>query len=325
MDFTELSSEVFFGLLPREQVVRRFDRLGQKKKALLQGIADRWAFDCFIEDKYFHITRSLNPKFIRSLQGYLLLSCGDALGTGAHFYSLKDFLDEHNSPERDKLASSYVNRKIEDDSQVIHIVKSIIGLYTRKQSVKQSFFAFWNNRSSTIKEKLFACYMPFRNNKVGFTEEKFSEITKKRLYESYRNPFTHAAQSNFPQVLPDMSNFCDPNLAKMVIRSEYHRADGKTFHFKVPLTLQEANKILGTDGAFYYRLIDNSLVSLPRPNKPEGLVSISISSRGGVPDKGKNGKLIYVHPGTLDVLRMALAEACAEMLGLPIDWNALYD
>ena len=328
INFKTIQSKQFFNLLSHEEISQKYNCLGPKKQQLFQGVYDRCTFTDLIEENYLNIIKIINPKFIRSLQGYLLLSCGDALGAGANFYSFDTFLNESDNPDRDNLIKNHLDSSHKTPNKLIQIIKDLWSKYTNRQSVKQSFFTFWRKRSSTIKEKLFYCYTPFSQNQdaSGLDDQKFlNEIIRKRLYESYRNPFTHNAQNNFPQLIPDLLGYPDPNLAKAVVYTEYHRKDGKKFKLKVPLTFQEAKRIIETEGTLHHRLLDKSLMQLTKPSDPWHMVRISIESRGGVPERNKEGKIGYVHPGTLDILRMAIAEASAEMLGLSIDWEALYN
>ena len=181
-------------------------------------------------------------------------------------------------------------------------------------------------RSSIIKEKLYYCYnTPFDpSEKQPYSDRDFDDLIKNRLYEVYRNPFTHKAENNFPQLPPDLGRIQDPNLARAVIFTEFHRNDKKIFEFRVPLSHEEAEKIHSMDGTFYYRLLDKSLIHLVKPDNISTIIHYSMSG-GAIPDRDRKGNLKYVHPGILEVFRMAIAEACCKILGFDIDWLSQYD
>ena len=113
MDLKRVCSVLFLNLLSQEDIFQKLHVLPPNKQSLFQGIFHRRAFDAYLEYNLEHNlpqVRELNIKFIRSLQGYLLLSCGDALGTGANFYSFQDFLKEKNNPEREQFLKQFVNK-----------------------------------------------------------------------------------------------------------------------------------------------------------------------------------------------------------------------
>jgi len=160
---------------------------------------------------------------------------------------------------------------------------------------------------------------------LSYSEQNYFNLIKKRLYEVYRNPFTHNTESNFPQLPPDPRSYHDPNLAKMVIWTELHRDDSKIFEFRVPLSSEEAEKIFSIKGEFYHRLLDDSLIPIGRHSDISTIIGYSVSSRGGIPDKDGKGELSFVHPGTLDVFRMAIAEGCCNMISINVNWLSQYD
>ncbi|MDL1971199.1 MAG: hypothetical protein LWW94_09610 [Candidatus Desulfofervidaceae bacterium] len=320
MDFKKVCSVLFLNLLSQEDISQKFDVLPPNKKLLFQGIFHRRTFDSYLECKLEHslpqILKELDMKFIRSLQGYLLLSCGDALGTGGSYYSFQDFLKERNNPEREQFLKQFAN-KINSEN-FLNIVEKLIKVYEQRQSVKQSFFNFWNRRSVIIKQKLLFCYKPFSSSGIHFSDKEFHQLIKKRLYETYRNPFTHKAQSNFPQPPSETAYSIDPSMGKAIKWLEFHRIDGKIFQFKVPLSIEEAEKILTMEGSYYFRLGNENFIPYPENlNSPNELVGISITFREGIPGEDERE---YIHPGILEVLRMAIAEGCAELIGLKINW-----
>lgn len=320
------TAKLFFNLTDAHQLKSGYEGLNSNKKEIFRNVIDRLFFDNYLETNFLEICRFLNPKFIRSLQGYLLLSCGDALGRGAKFYPIQNYIFGKNNPERDVLIEQFLLSGLNNKEQINLFLKAIIDSYEEKQSVKQSFFSFWEDRSQIIKEKLFACYnSSFNKQPLPYSEQNFFNLIKKRLYEIYRNPFTHKAESNFPQLPPDPRSYYDANLAKMVIWTEFHSDDNKIFEFRVPLSSEEAEKIYSLKGSFYHRLLDNSLIPLDKPGNISTIIGYSVSSRGGIPDKDGKGKLSYVHPGALDVFRMAIAEACCKMIAININWLSQYD
>jgi hypothetical protein len=317
--------KLFFNLTDAHQLESKYEDLNPDRKQLFKNIIDRLLFDNYLETNFPKICRFINPKFLRSLQGYLILSCGDALGKGAKFYPIQNYVFGRNNPERDEIIDQFLLSGLNNKEQVNSFLKAIIESYKEKQSVKQSFFSFWESRSKIIKEKLFACYnTPFDKTTQKYSEQNFYNLIKKRLYEVYRNPFTHRAESNFPQSPPDPRSIQDPNLAKMCIWTELHCVNNKTFEFRVPLSTEEAEKILSLKGDFYHRLLDDSLMPLSRPKDVSTVIGHSVFARGGIPDKDGEGKNRYVHPGTLDVLRMAIVEACCDMISININWLSQY-
>ena len=318
---------LFFNLINLESFDVGYRKLDNNGKNQFKNIIDRLIFDIYLEDNLLEICKFVNPKFIRSLQGYLLLSCGDALGEGSKYYSIHDYIFHKINPEREEKIDQFLNTNVYNEKTVKTFLKSILNSYSNRQSVKQSFMSFWNARSAIIKQKMFSCYnTPFDpSERQPYSDQGFGDLIKKRLYEVYRNPFTHKAENNFPLLTSDLRLIQDDNLAKAVIWTEFHRADGKIFEFRVPLSYEEAEKIHSMDGTFHYRLLDNSLIPLEKPRHIPTIIHYALSSRGGTPDKDRKGNLNYVHPGTLEVFRMAIAEACCEVLGCNINWLAQYD
>ena len=317
--------KLFFDLTDAHQLRDGYEGLDSNDKQLFRNITDRLFFDNYLETNYLEVCRFLNPKFIRSLQGYLLLSCGDALGKGPKFYPIQNYVLAKTNIEKDVLIEQFLSSGLNNKEQINLFLKAIIESYKEKQSVKQSFFSFWEGRSKIIKEKLFACYnTPHNKTPLPYSQQNFVDLIKKRLYEVYRNPFTHKAENNFPQLPPDPKSYQDSNLAKMVIWTELHTDEKKIVEFRVPLSSEEAEKIFSLTGTFYYRLLDGSLISLGTPNDISTIIGYSVSSRGGIPDKDGSGKHSLVHPGTLDVFRMAIAEACCDMMIININWLSQY-
>lgn len=320
-------AKLFFDLTDAQQLRNGFERLKPIDKQLFRNITDRLFFDDYLETNYLSVCKSLNPKFVRSLQGYLLLSCGDALGKGCKYYPIQNYVFEKNNPERDEIIEQFLLSGLNSKEQINTFLKAIFESYKQKQSVKQSFFSFWEGRSKIIKEKLFACYnynTTLDKTSLPYSHQNFVELIRKRLYEVYRNPFTHKAENNFPQLPPDPKSYQDSNLAKMLIWTEFHIDEYKQFEFRVPLSSEEAVKISSLKGKYYYRFLDGSLTFLGNSADISTIIAYSVSSRGAIPDKDGSGNFSYVHPGTLEVLRMAVAEACCEMISVNIDWLSRY-
>lgn len=317
--------KLFFGVIDVHQLKDGYEGIDSDAQKTFKNIIDRLLFDNYIETNYLEICNFLNPKFIRSLQGYLLLSCGDALGTGSNFYPIQNYILAKKNIERDVLIEKFLSLGLNNKDQVNLFLKKIIDSYKKKQSVKQSFFSFWLSRSEIIKEKLFACYnMPSIKTQLPYSEKNYIDLIKKQLYEVYRNSFTHKAENNFPQIPPDPKNYQDSNLAKMVIWPEFHTDTKKIFEFKVPLSREEAKIILSLTGTFYYKLLDGSIVYLGNPKDIATIINYSVSYRGEIPDINNRGKHCFVHPGILDVLRMAIAEACCDIISVNINWLSKY-
>ena len=117
-DMFDKIAKLFFNLIDAHQLKSGYEDLDYNKKQLFGNITDRLFFDNYLETQYLDICRFLNPKFIRSLQGYLLLSCGDALGKGAKFYPIQNYVFGKNNPERDVLIEKFLLSGLNNKEQM---------------------------------------------------------------------------------------------------------------------------------------------------------------------------------------------------------------
>ncbi len=279
----------------------------------IDDVYHRLAFVQFAENSLSALTFSLfSRRFLRSLQAYLLLSAGDALGKGSSYYSFEDFIrsSEGFSILKDEATSSTV---LGAENLRTTILKAV-GEYKKLQSVKQRFMFFWNNRSEYVKAKVVLSFYPRQTNDFS---KVFQEIVLHRFYELYRNPFTHESKSNFP---PLSFSPKEPFVfGKGEIRGVgFHRADGKSISIDTPLLVEEADRIFAAAHGFYYEVMgmpDEPVQIVDAEDLRDRVLLISSFKTAATASKDR-----YVHNGLIKTLMMGILEGIGERIGKPIDW-----
>ena len=150
----ERIDKLFFNLIDHESFNNKYRELNSNAKQLINNVIDRLIFDSYLEDKFMKMFGDGNPKFIRSLQAYLLLSCGDALGVGSKYYSLQDYILQKDNQEREIIIDQFLKANEYNNKTVKLFLRTILDSYSKIQSIKQSFMSFWNDSIVNYKRKI---------------------------------------------------------------------------------------------------------------------------------------------------------------------------
>lgn len=266
---------------------------------IISNIQQRLVFVDYIERNVSLFQNiMLDNRFIKSLQAYLLFSASDSLGNKKKFYSFNEHITKKNCLP---ILEKYIHKELEI-TELAECINSLYKDYENEQSVKQSFFSFWNSRSEYIKKKIVLCYHPY-------TFDDYDRFYKKIIdtfYKVYRNPFTHSSLNNFPPIHSLKS-------APIVTIQEsigvaFKDKTGQITKIELPLFLEEAIDIFSRSTSFYF-IDDTGKLTERLFSKPEELMQWNITLCSY---KNEISEPHYVHNGILKLLEMAIIEGCEE-------------
>jgi len=305
-----------FDFCSSKEFYEEFNKLVLDKKNLINKVIERIYFDELIhkiED------RSLIEKFKWNLRIYLLLSASDALGSGCSFYSFENnYLNKKNFIERDSIIDEVVNKQTNSREEIIDIIKKLYDNYKSHQSVKQSFYKFWNSRSNIIKEKLIKSFYCFKSEEYI----EYDVLIDSYLYKLFRNDFTHSAKTNLP-ALPELdliikyNKHSDNGLVVM----EAHYLD-RVLEFKTPITNIEKEMMINKNvRLFAKRLYNNDLKELDIETIDYNVnLNLGFSSLTQI-----GGKEYAINASIIETIKYALYEGIMSILDIEIDWASYYN
>jgi hypothetical protein len=264
---------------------------------VVNNIYKRLVFIDFIDKNYDQFEKYIfGRSFLRSLQAYLLFSSSDSLGNGISYYSFDRYIENNKNL---KIFENYIGKQIS-----IETIKEVINVaykdYETKQSVKQSFFNFWNSIDEYLKIKIVLCYYP---TGINLWQKKYPEIIEK-FYKVYRNPFTHSAQNNFPPI--NFYKTKSKSLPSELVGIAYKDINDAIHLIEIPLFDEEAVVIYQNSKAFYFVTADGSY-SEKIFDSPMDIIHWNTELCSY---KNDIGDIHYIHNGIMKLLTMAIISGC---------------
>ncbi len=292
-----------------------YNRLNLDKQNLIHHVIERIYFD----KKIYKIEDiSLIEKFKWNLRIYLLLSSSDALGSGCSYYSFENnYLSKKNLKERDLIIDELISEKLTSRKNVLDTIKKLYNNYKSHQTVKQSFYKFWNSRSSLIKEKLTKCFYSFENK----THINYDILVDSYLYKFFRNDFTHSAKTNLP-ALPDLdlkikyNKYSDNGIH--IIEAYYL---DKNLNFKTPITNEEKEMLVEKKVKLFAKRLYNDEIKELDINSIDFMINLNF---GFSYLAQINEKEYSINASIIETIKYALIEGILDLLNIKINWISYY-